>query len=169
MAIERTYTIPLRREWRKAARYRRAKKAVNAVRAFLIKHMKADEKNIKIGKYLNKELWKHGMKNPPARIRINVKKDDKGIVTAELVGAPVEKKAKGKKKSEPKKETPKQEAESAEKKEEKKEEKAPEAKPTEKKVEEKQVKSEPKKQEPKQEKPKPKLELNKAGSKPATS
>ena len=118
MAIERTYTIPLRKEWQKAPRYRRAKKAVNAVRAFLIKHMKADEKNVKIGKYLNKELWKHGIKNPPAKIRINVKKDDKGIVTAELVGAPEEKKkeVKGKKASKKEaKKVKKEEAKTAEK------------------------------------------------------
>jgi len=141
MAIERTYTIPLRKEWRKAARYRRAKKAVNAVRAFLIKHMKADEKNVKIGKYLNKELWKHGMKNPPCRVRINVKKDDKGIVNAELVGAPEEKKKKSKEKKSIKKETKKTEAkpkpeEKLEKKTEEKLEKKPEEK-IEKKVEEK--------------------------------
>jgi len=132
MTIERTYTIPLRKEWRKAARYRRAKKAVNAVRAFLIKHMKADEKNVKIGKYLNKELWKHGMKNPPCRVRINVKKDDKGIVNAELVGAPEEKKKKSKEKKSIKKETkktetkPKQEKKPEEKQEKKTEEKSEE-------------------------------------------
>jgi large subunit ribosomal protein L31e len=153
MAIERTYTIPLRKEWQKAPRYRRAKKAVNAIRAFLIKHMKADEKNVKIGKYLNKEIWKHGIKNPPAKIRINVKKDDKGIVIAELVGAPEEKKeVKGKKasKKEAKKESKKQEKKEAksEKKEAKPEEKkkekskqANEKKPEVKKVESKPINS----------------------------
>jgi large subunit ribosomal protein L31e len=154
MAIERTYTIPLRKEWQKAPRYRRAKKAVNAVKAFLIKHMKADEKNVKIGKYLNKEIWKHGMKNPPTKIRINVKKDDKGIVKAELVGAPEEKKeVKGKK-------APKKEAKAVKKEEAKpteKTEKKPTEKVEEKKEEPKQAEQKSAKQEPKKEaKPKPK-------------
>lgn len=146
MTIERTYTIPLRKEFRKAPRYRRAKKAVNAVKAFLMKHMKADEKNLKLGKYLNLELWKHGMKNPPCRVRINVTKDEKGIVKAELVGAPEEKKEelkKGKKeaanKVEPKLAEKKEETKKQETPAEAKEEKTEEAKKPEVKKEKKSV------------------------------
>ncbi len=87
--LERTYTIPLRKEWLKAPRYRRAKRTVAAVREFLTRHMKPTE--LKLGRYLNLEIWKHGMRNPPPRIRVTAKKDDKGVVTAELLGAPVEK------------------------------------------------------------------------------
>jgi ribosomal protein L31E len=91
--IERTYTIPLRREWLKSVKYKRAKKAVRAIREFLMRHMKVEEMdNIKLGKYLNLILWSHGIKNPPSRVKVNVIKDDKGIVRAEIVGAPVEKK-----------------------------------------------------------------------------
>ena len=89
MALERTYTIPLRREWLKVPRYKRAKKAVIAVNRFLRRHMKSDD--VRLGKYLNEELWKHGIKNPPSKIRVNVLKDDKGVVRAELVGAPIPK------------------------------------------------------------------------------
>jgi large subunit ribosomal protein L31e len=88
-AIERTYTIPLRKEWLKAPRWRRTKKAVISLKRFLKHHMKAEIKDIKLGKFLNQELWKHGIKNPPSRIRINVQKDDKGIVRAEIVGKPI--------------------------------------------------------------------------------
>lgn len=87
---ERTFTIPLRKEWLKAPKYRRAKKTISALRAFLNRHMKPVE--LKLGKYLNLEVWKHGIKNPPSRIRVTAKKDDKGVVNAELFGAPVEKK-----------------------------------------------------------------------------
>ncbi len=90
MALERTYTVPLRKEWLKTPKYKRAKKAISAIRNFLKRHMKSEE--IKIGKHLNLEIWKHGIKNPPAKIRINAIKDDKNIVAAELYGAPVEKK-----------------------------------------------------------------------------
>jgi large subunit ribosomal protein L31e len=88
MAIERVYNVPLRAEFLKVPRYRRAKKAANGLRSFLAKHMKVSEDNVKIGKYANLEIWKHGIKNPPHHIKVNVKKDDEGIVRAELVGAP---------------------------------------------------------------------------------
>lgn len=90
--LERTYTIPLRREWLKAPKYKRAKRAVAAVRTFLCRHMKVEKhlatKELKLGPQLNLEIWKHGMKNPPSRVKVNVSKNDKGIVYAELFGAP---------------------------------------------------------------------------------
>lgn len=97
--IERTYTIPLRKEWLKSPKYRRAKKAVTAVKDFLIKHMKSED--IKLGKYLNENIWKHGMKNPPCRIKVNVIKDDQNVVRAEIFGKEIatEKKKEADKKS----------------------------------------------------------------------
>ncbi len=86
--MERTYVIPLRKSWLKTQRYKRAKRAINAVKEFLIHHMKSEE--ILIGSHLNLFIWKHGMKNPPCRVKVNVSKDDKGVVKAELFGAPVE-------------------------------------------------------------------------------
>ena len=85
--LERVYTIPLRKWVQKAPRYRGAKRAVAAVRKFLQKHMKSEE--VKLGKFLNLELWKHGIRNPPPRIRVTVVKDEKGIVKAELYGATI--------------------------------------------------------------------------------
>ncbi|MBW3004619.1 50S ribosomal protein L31e [Candidatus Woesearchaeota archaeon] len=82
--MERTYTIPLRKEWLKSPKYRRAKKAVTAIKEFLIKHMKSED--VRLGKHLNEELWKHGIKNPPGKVKINVQKDEKGVVRAELFG-----------------------------------------------------------------------------------
>lgn len=122
--LERSYVVPLRREWIKVPRYKRAKKAATGLRAFLVKHMKPeamDPKNVKILKHLNEELWKHGMKNPPHKVKITAVKDDKGIVKAELEGFPIEEEKKGKKKEEPKKkekavEKPKEEAKPEEKK-----------------------------------------------------
>lgn len=85
---ERTYVVPLRKEWLKAQRYKRAKKAVIGLRKFLQKHMKSDD--VRLGKHLNLELWKHGIRNPPSKVKVNVSKDEKGVVKAELFGAPVE-------------------------------------------------------------------------------
>jgi len=147
MAIERTYIIPLRREWLKVPKYKRAKKAVAGLKTFLMRHMKQDDiKKIKLGEYLNKEIWKRGMKSPPHKVKVNVIKEDDGIVKAELFGKKyVEKKAPEKKEkptgiagklqsalgtgerpkkeeeAEEKEEKPKHEKKAPEKKEEKKE------------------------------------------------
>lgn len=94
--IERLYTIPLRKEFNKVPNYRRTRKAVIAIRNFMKKHMKCE--NIKIGRHLNLELWKHGRKNPPPRIKVKAIKDiekikDKEIeiVRVELPNIPTEK------------------------------------------------------------------------------
>lgn len=84
--IERTYTIPLRRDYLKVPRYRRTEKASRALRSFLVKHMKSDMVNI--GKHLNEFLWMHGMKNPPHHVKVNVIKTE-GKVYAELFGKPL--------------------------------------------------------------------------------
>lgn len=124
--LERTYVVPLRREWLKSPNWKRTKKAALALRQFLVRHMKPegmDPKNVKIGKWLNEELWKHGIRKPPCKVKITATKDEKGIVLAELVGAPKEEVEEGKKavkKKEKKEEKKVKEAE--EKKEEKKEE-----------------------------------------------
>ena len=93
--LERVYNIPLRREWLKKPDYKRAKKAVSAVREFLSRHMKSD--NIKLGKHLNEDIWKRGIKNPPHHIKVTAVKYDEGLVRAELVGFPIEEPKKEKK------------------------------------------------------------------------
>lgn len=110
MAVERTYNVPLRREWLKAPKYRRAEKAVMALRRFLIRHMKSE--NISLGQHLNELVWQHGMRNPPHHVKVNVLKEDDGKVFAELVGFEVKKKeeVKEEKKAEKKPEEKKEEA-----------------------------------------------------------
>jgi len=105
MALERIYNVPLRKEFQKAAKYRRAKKAVTALREFLAKHMKTELDKVKIGEYANLAIWKRGMQYPPHHIKIRAVKQDDGIVQAELVGAPEKKVAEKKvKKAKPVKE-----------------------------------------------------------------
>jgi large subunit ribosomal protein L31e len=108
MAIERTYVVPLRRGFLKSPRYKRAKKAVNTLRAFLVRHMKSED--VRILSELNVAIWHHGIKNPPSRVKINVKKDDKGVVTAQLFGVPFEKVEVKKEKKAPAKKEAKTEA-----------------------------------------------------------
>lgn len=177
-ATERTYTIPLRREWLKSPKYRRAKKAVAAVKQFLIKHMKSED--IRLGKHLNEELWKNGIKNPPGKVKINVIKDDKDVVRAELFGKKIELEKKeekkgiaGKlkekivgKKEKPKKAKEKKEEVKEEKPAEKKEAPKAEEKPVKKKEEVKKEKpAEEKKEEVKEKKESPKPEEKKEAPK----
>jgi len=88
--IEREYIIPLRRQWHKVPKYRRAPKATRAIREFLVRHMKIrdrDLKKIKLDKYLNQALWLRGIKKPPAKIRVKAIKEGE-IVRVELVNMP---------------------------------------------------------------------------------
>jgi len=88
---ERTYIIPLRKEFLKVPLYRRTRKSVTAIRQFVSKHMKVD--GVKIGRYLNLELWKHGRKNPPGKIKVKTyvdEKDNEKFAKVELFGAPEE-------------------------------------------------------------------------------
>ena len=74
--LKRTYNIPLRREFMKVPKYKRAKKAITALKQFVKRHMKIDNlENIKIGKHLNEEIWKHSIKNPPHHVKVNILKD----------------------------------------------------------------------------------------------
>lgn len=100
--VKRTYTIPLRKEFLKVAKYRRTNKAVKAVQEFIKRHMKVEDLNdISMGKYLNDEMWKHGIQNPPSRIKVNVIKDIKeNKVIVELFGKEIKFKDKKEKKKE---------------------------------------------------------------------
>jgi large subunit ribosomal protein L31e len=85
--LEREYVIPLRNKWKRVPRYKRANKAIKAIKEFLVRHMKIrdrDLKKIKIDKYLNEEVWFKGIKKPPARIKVKASKDEKGEVKVEL-------------------------------------------------------------------------------------
>lgn len=96
MATERTYIIPLRKYWIRVQKFKRAKRAINGIKQFLEQHMKSE--NIKIGTSINLFVWKHSIQNPPSRVKVNVTKDDKGVVKAELFGFKAEEKPAEKKK-----------------------------------------------------------------------
>lgn len=139
--IERTYNIPLRTSFRNVPEYKRAKKAVNAVKRFIEQHMKSDK--IKLGNNLNKKLWQNGIKNPPHHVKVTALKEDDGLVRVELFGFNVSEVAlKPKKDEKPKKE------EAAKKEEAQAEKPGKEEKSTEPKMEEQKQEAEgPKKEE----------------------
>jgi large subunit ribosomal protein L31e len=83
--IERNYTIPLRKNYVKVPKYYRSKRAINHIKAFLVRHMKVEEEDIKIGKHLNEQVWMHGIKNPPGKVKVKVVKENDKL-TVELEG-----------------------------------------------------------------------------------
>lgn len=86
--VEREYIIPLRKSFLKVPKYRRVPRAIKEIKEFLAKHMKVegrDTSKIKINKWVNQEVWVRGIKYPPAKIKVKVKKDEEGNIIAELV------------------------------------------------------------------------------------
>ncbi len=143
--LERTYVIPLRKEFRKVANWKQTKKAVKAAKEFLAKHMKSSD--VRLGVSVNEELWKHGIKNPPHKVKVVAVKDAEGVVRAELFGAKAEaEEAKAPAKKEVKKAAPKTEEKKPEAEVKKAEEaqKVAETAPAQEKVEEPKATSEAK-------------------------
>ncbi|MBU0760693.1 MAG: 50S ribosomal protein L31e [Nanoarchaeota archaeon] len=71
--LEREYIIPLRKEWRKVANYRRTGRAIKAIKKFIARHMKVPEHDVskvKLDIYLNNEIFFRGRKKPPAKIKV---------------------------------------------------------------------------------------------------
>lgn len=89
--LEREYIVPLREELRKVPEYKRANKAVKALKQFIARHMKIydrDLRKVKIDVYLNNELRFRGIKKPIAKIKIKAIKRENGIVEAKLAELP---------------------------------------------------------------------------------
>ncbi len=89
--LERKYIVPLRKGWLKVPEYKRSNKAVKTLKEFIARHMKVydrDLRKIKIDIDLNNEIRFRGMRKPPAKIGVIVKKFDDGNVTVELLEIP---------------------------------------------------------------------------------
>jgi len=75
---ERTYTIPLRHVHAVTPRMRRAPRSVRDVRAFIARHMSAEE--VSISNEVNELLWARSINKPPRRIKVRAVKDKEGKV-----------------------------------------------------------------------------------------
>lgn len=93
---EKTFIIPLRKAFIKGSRLKKTNKAVSALRKFIVRHMKSED--IAIQKELNNEIWKHGIKNPPGKVKVTAIKDEKGKVFVQKFGEKIVLEAKPKKK-----------------------------------------------------------------------
>jgi len=87
--LERSYNIPIRKEFLKVPKHKRAKKAIAAIKSFLVRHTKTDD--IKLGENLNEKVWENGIRNPPHHVKVNVHTKN-GVAYAELEGFVFDKK-----------------------------------------------------------------------------
>ncbi|MBU0466379.1 MAG: 50S ribosomal protein L31e [Nanoarchaeota archaeon] len=136
---EKEYIIPLRKEWRKVANYRRTGRAIKAIKKFIVRHMKVPDRDIskvKLDMWLNQEIWFKGKKKPPAKIKVKaVKEGDIVRVTlSELPDFVKFEKAKRERRHKPS-EKPKEPVPTEAPKEEEKKEETPEEKEEKKKQE----------------------------------
>lgn len=95
--LERVYNIPVRKEFLRAPKHKRANRTVSAVRMFLQKHMKSED--VRLGNHINLAIWERGRKQPPHHVKVTAIKGDDNIVRAELFGIPVQEIKKEEKKS----------------------------------------------------------------------
>ena len=79
--LTRVYVVPLGIAF-EAPPYRRAKVAVRIIKEFTKRHMKAAE--VSIGKDVNELIWARGIKHPPRRIRLEMERDEDGLVSVKL-------------------------------------------------------------------------------------
>src|SRR5574342_825369 len=119
--IERVYTINLGKVLL-SPNNQRAKRAINMIREFAVRHMKSE--NVKIEEDVSHLVWARGIRHPPRKIRVKLTKDDDGAV---LISKYQEEKPK---KEEVEKKPKSQKTEKAEEKSEAKAEKPEELKPT---------------------------------------
>ena len=73
--------MPLRRAF-EAPPYRRTKVAIRLIREFTTRHMKATD--VKIKEDVNERIWARGIKNPPRRVRLEMTRDEDGLVSVSL-------------------------------------------------------------------------------------
>ena len=84
-ALTRTYVVPLGVAY-EAPPYRRAKVAIRIIKDFTKRHMKATEVSIKVD--VNEVIWARGIRHPPRRIRLEMERDEDGLVSVSLAQEP---------------------------------------------------------------------------------
>lgn len=79
--LTRVYMVPLRNAF-EAPPYRRAKVAIRIIKEFTIRHMKASQVKIKVD--VNELIWARGIRKPPRRIKLEMERDEDGLVSVRL-------------------------------------------------------------------------------------
>ncbi|MEM2924964.1 MAG: 50S ribosomal protein L31e [Methanocellales archaeon] len=82
--VEQVFTIPLRKA-KSVPRWKRSNKAIKVIKAYLARHLKAEENKIHIDASINEKIWSRGSQKPPIQIRVRAMKFEDGVVEAELI------------------------------------------------------------------------------------
>ncbi len=82
--LEREFVVPLRGSHHRPARQRRAGHAVQAVRQFMVRHMKGTLENVWIDPRLNAFLWERGAQHIPTKIRVKAIRFEDGLIEVDL-------------------------------------------------------------------------------------
>jgi large subunit ribosomal protein L31e len=85
--MERLIVVPLRKA-RRGSKERFAPKAMKYLKAFIKRHMKAQD--VLIGSELNEFIWSRGVHNPPRRVQVKTTRKD-GTAYAELATVSLDK------------------------------------------------------------------------------
>jgi large subunit ribosomal protein L31e len=79
--LTRVYVVPLGLAF-EAPPYRRAKVAIRIIKEFTTRHMKASD--VKIKEDVNELIWARGIRKPPRRVRLEMERDEDGLVSVGL-------------------------------------------------------------------------------------
>jgi large subunit ribosomal protein L31e len=75
---EKVYTIPFHHVWAVTPRGQRAPRAARDVKAYVARHMKAEE--VALSNEINSAIWTRGINKPPRKVTVRAVKDKEGKV-----------------------------------------------------------------------------------------
>ncbi|MCX8188342.1 MAG: 50S ribosomal protein L31e [Nitrososphaeria archaeon] len=80
---EIVFTVPLWKAY-KTAINKRAKRAISVLKEEVLKRVKGEEANIVVDQIINQKIWKRGIRKPPRKILIKVRKQEDGKILITL-------------------------------------------------------------------------------------
>ncbi|TET91853.1 MAG: 50S ribosomal protein L31e [Methanomassiliicoccales archaeon] len=80
---EYIFIVPLRIT-KSVPRTKRSPRAIKAIREYMKKHMRVEEKDVWIDPEVNEEIWKRGIQHPPKKIRVKALLLEEGEVEVSL-------------------------------------------------------------------------------------
>ncbi len=80
---ESVYNIPLIKT-KTVPTTERSRRAVKEIRAYIARHMKAEEKDVWIDPKVNEAVWARGKTAPPSKVRVKAVRFEDGLVEVSL-------------------------------------------------------------------------------------
>lgn len=80
---ESVYIIPLIKT-KTVPTTERSRRAVKEIRAYVARHMKAEEKDVWIDPKVNESIWARGKTAPPSKVRVKAVRFEDGLVEVSL-------------------------------------------------------------------------------------